>query len=200
MKTKTLCDFPNLWKTEILGNSCGCGCGGVKVLPEKITARTLAVSLHCRHCGTERVRPPNQKRDHRRLCIRCSRLPSIRFARYHSPKPNHTFRMLLGEALDRNALTLVKACDSAGINRVTVQRWMSGAKVPWRHSVERLAAVLDAPELIDAVRTKTGLTKVTCPDCGAVRNHQATQMRVWLSQSNNIDEVDPISWTGLGQC
>lgn len=195
--TTTITDFPNLWKSERLGDPCPCGCGGVKALPPETKSRTLGVALPCRVCGEVRIFPPGKQGHHPSTCLHCTRKASVRFGKGSGYKPAEDFYSLLGSALDRNGMTLGQACATAGLSRTTVQHWVNGSTTPWRHSLEQLADVLDAPKLVDALPSKTGRITVSCPDCGEIRSHRATEIRVWLRK--NIPPNTAIDWeTGTG--
>ena len=115
---QTIADFPKLRESEKLGDPCSCGCGGVKVLPEKPTAKLLDVARPCQGCGKERVyQGPRQA--HRQYCQPCA--PRHRSwawrKRDESVMRNGAFPSLLLEALDRKAMTVNQVCAEAGLNR-----------------------------------------------------------------------------------
>ena len=69
---------------------------------------------------------------------------------------------------------------------------------PWRHSLEQLAAVVDAPQLVHILPSKTVRITLTCPECGAVRTQQRHNVR------KRVGDDDPaINWkngTGFDRC
>ena len=107
---QTIADFPNLRGSEKLGDSCPCGCGGVKFLPIQPKARTLAVALPCQGCGASRVYEAGRsKKEHRQKCVRCAARAAWR-ERDQSVKPGDAFRDPLRAVLDRKGMTMGGLC------------------------------------------------------------------------------------------
>lgn len=77
----------------------------------------------------------------------------------------------------------------------TIQKWIQGKAVPHQHLVRRLASVLDAPELLDAIPCHVTQITVTCPDCEETINYRAKV----LGRMALASRADLIDWdNGLG--
>src|SRR5262245_51916535 len=55
------------------GDSCPCGCGGVKIVPRDPTARKLLIEVACTGCGKKRTHIQGNQRFHFKRCPRCAR-------------------------------------------------------------------------------------------------------------------------------
>ena len=102
------------------------------------------------------------------------------------------FQEILSKASLKKGLTIRQACAAAQIDHSNVSGWVMGEHEPLRHLIERLAEVLDAPEIVDSIPSRRSQIKVTCPDCGTVRRYRASVLR---SNSLNSPSIDA-DWEG----
>lgn len=191
--------FPNLRLNEHLGDPCPCGCGGTKVLPTKLTAKVLAVETPCETCGEKRFY--GKKGLHKRKCLSCSQIGIIRFAQDEKVVAFPAFRALLRSILQSRGITMRKALHLAKLDNKTVTTWINGQGTPWRESVEKLAAVLEAPELVDAIPSRALTVTTTCPKCGESRLWTAGVLRDEIRKTPKVPAT--IDWdkgTGTRPC
>lgn len=77
---------------------------------------------------------------------------------------------------------------------------MQGKAVPHQHLVRRLASVLDAPELVDAIPCHVTQITVTCPDCGETINYRAKVLRHSALAARRADSIDLDNGVGVFLC
>jgi transcriptional regulator with XRE-family HTH domain len=91
----------------------------------------------------------------------------VRIAPSHN---QHPFVKLLDQARARKGLSLQETFRRSSLYSDCIRNWTreSGAVVPYNDSLERLAKVLDAPELLsqDLLRYKWRRYSLTCSSCG----------------------------------
>src|ERR1051325_5563393 len=95
------------------------------------------------------------------------------------------FRRLLLAALQSSGISLAEACRRSGVEYSTVKKWMKANSVPRRNNVERLAAVLECPELVNEIVTDDGIGRdgkarfitMTCTQCATVQKWAAGTLR-----------------------
>jgi hypothetical protein len=83
----------------------------------------------------------------------------------------------LNAALARSGLTLVAAAEASGIPTPTIYSWLLGNKHPYRDSLERLAAAVGAPELVNFIDSRHRRIQVTCRECETVRKRLPSEVR-----------------------
>jgi len=85
----------------------------------------------------------------------------------------HPFLLVFNQARARKGLTVEETCRKASLSPSCLQDWTrrKAPTVPYSDSIERLATVLDAPELLDLrlLPFKWRRYKVTCTICSVTR-------------------------------
>lgn len=187
-------DIEEFYFWRAAGEPCPCGCGGLMVLPNKTTARTLSVKLPCQGCGIQRVYSPSQR--HTQFCQPCAPRPFRKAWRPKEQPANSedTFRNLLAEAFDRKAMAMTDVAAAAGIHRATLGKWLRGQSTPKRRP-QKLAAVLDAPELLEVFPSRYRIF-VTCPECGRERWIKSIEIKNGV----NSTTIDWEAGTGSYRC
>ena len=199
----SLAQLPNLLPDELLGDACPCseGCPGTKVLPLNPRAKKLAIAIPCERCGAER--PSYQKRTkglHKRHCLPCSQYGIVR-ARQTNSAAHPGFQRLLVSILKNRGIPLSTACSLAGLDQSTIYGWINGETTPFRKNLEKLAQVLEAPALVDAIASRALTVTTTCPKCGESRPWTAGVLRDEIRKTPKVTAT--IDWkkgTGSRPC
>ena len=189
--------FPKLLPGERLGDPCPCGCGGLKVLPQKSTAKKLPILLPCVECKFERIY--HKRGHHHQRCSACG--ARQRFTKENPSKRESGARLTLQNALRRKGIGIGKAERLAGIGTGYVNHWwVTGKKVPLRHSLQRLADVLEAPELMDVIPSLVSKITLICPVCEEERVLDAWQVRRWERRNHDATAVNWHLGTAIYPC
>lgn len=176
------------------GDPCYCGCAGVKCLPQNPRNGKFSTSRACGWCGNKWIYPPRYGHAHTQYCFVCT--VGIRVIERLEASDNSVAR-LLGAALRRAHMFLAEACAEAHVKEYTVHGWTAPGFAFQIHSpeAERLAKVLDAPELLTALgfdQLTVTWVKVIClnfdsnPKCRGDRWWRSDSIRLGLVYGNPI--------------
>ena len=122
----------------------------------------------------------------------------VRIARSHN---QHPFVKLLDQARARKGLSLQETFRRSSLYRGCIRNWTreSGAVVPYNDSLERLARVLDAPELLsqDVLPYRWRRYSLTCSSCGQTSRVKPGQYAGHLKRFSQ-PHFDHLEETGTG--
>lgn len=107
-------------------------------------------------------------------------------------------RQALREALEQSGLSISAAARACGVDRGTLSAWLTGRYLPFRDRLERLAAVLNAPDLLTVVEHRHHRIVLTCRQCGG-ENAVMTHYAVARSRTAEPGRVSIDLQTGHGQ-
>jgi len=87
-------------------------------------------------------------------------------------------RNAVAVALNRRNMSLGEAARRIGVHRETLRNWVAGNHLPDKANLVRLAAELDAPELleVEAYDPNRAWVVARCPDCGKEREYRLTDL------------------------
>lgn len=113
----------------------------------------------------------------------------------------HPFVKLLDQARMRKGFSLEETFRRSSLHPGCVQDWTRerGAVIPYSDSIERLAKVLDAPELLnqDLLPFKWRRYRLTCSSCGRISRIKPGQYASHLKRFSQA-RLDSLGETGTG--
>jgi predicted DNA-binding transcriptional regulator AlpA len=155
------------------------------------TAKRLgssSVTIHQRvKDGQLRARTIGSGQQNHHLQIDVASIEAYEHARSRERTP---FQHAVKTALARSGLTVLEAAARTGIRDRTVHGWMSGQKVPFRDNLERFTEVTGEPNLVNLIESQPRTIRLTCRECGAVKEQRTGKVRASERRSPTRITVD----------
>jgi len=129
-------------------------------------------------------------------------------ARFTPSHNQHPFAKLLDRARMRKGISLEETFRRSSLSSGCLHEWTRKDRkvVPYNDSIERLAKVLDAPELLnqDLLPFRWRRYSLTCSNCGRISrvkpSHYASHLkRFSQARLDSLDETGTGTWT-CGEC